>query len=619
VSGAVVENPVDKVLREGVVAGLANHTVLRHRSGALIPIDDSAAPIHGPDGTLEGVVLVFRDATAEKREELRRAFLANATQQLAEAADYRDALARIAQLAVPRLADWVGVEIADGQGRTQQVAVAHVDPAKVQFARELAHRYPPDPDAATGVPNVIRSGKAEFYPEIPKQLLERSAVDAEHLRIIRELDLRSALVVPLRGRAQVFGAMSFIYAQSDRRYTPEDLAFAEELAGRAALMIERRRLEEEAENANRMKDDFLATVSHELRTPLQAILGYASMLKQGLARDRDKALDTILRAAEAQARLIEDILDVSRITSGKLRLVFERIDTQAAVRAALDSVRPTAQARRIRIVEDLANDLGAIQGDFERLQQIIWNLLANAVKFTEPEGTVEISGRRTGSSVRIAVRDSGKGIPREHLSAIFERFRQIDSSTTRHKGGLGLGLAIVRSLTEAHGGTVSADSNGPGTGAVFTLTFPAIVAAIDNTRETTEQAPLSARPLRGIRVLVVDDEQDTRELIADVMSGAGGVVATAASAAQAYVMLQADPPHVLISDIGMPDEDGCSLLRRVRALAPEKGGDVPAIALTAYARAEDVRAATDAGFQLHLTKPVKPEKLLDAVVSWARR
>ncbi|MDQ2768610.1 MAG: PAS domain S-box protein, partial [Gemmatimonadota bacterium] len=591
-SGAVVENPVDKVLREGAVVGLANHTVLRHRSGALIPIDDSAAPIYGPGGKLEGVVLVFRDASAEKREELRRAFLANATQQLAEAADFRDALATIAQLAVPRLGDWVAVEIAVGQGQTQQVAVAHVDPAKVQFARELAHRYPPDPDAATGVPNVIRTGKSEFYPEIPKQTLERSAVDAEHLRIIRELDLRSALVVPLHGRTQVFGAMTFIYAQSDRRYTPDDLAFAEELAGRAALMIERRRLEEEAANANRMKDDFLATVSHELRTPLQAILGYASMLKQGLARDRDKAIDTILRNAEAQARLIEDILDVSRITSGKLRLVLARVDAQSAVRAALDTVRPTAQVRGVRIVENLPNDLGAIQGDLERLQQIIWNLLSNAVKFTDRDGTVEISGRRTGSSLRITVRDTGKGIPREHLSTIFERFRQLDSSTTRQKGGLGLGLAIVRSLTEAHGGTVSADSNGPGTGAVFTLTFPASVAALDDTRATTERDPLLARPLRGVRVLVVDDEEDARELIADALSEAGAEVAMAASAAQAYQLLQADPPHVLISDIGMPDEDGYSLLRRVRALPPEKGGDVPAIALTAYARPEDVRIAT---------------------------
>ncbi len=619
-TGAGVENPVDKVLHEGVVVGLANHTVLRHRSGVLIPIDDSAAPIRGPDGALEGVVLVFRDASDEKRELVRRSFLADATQQLAEAADYRAAFATIAQLAVPRLADWVGIDIADGpEGHTHQVAVAHVDPAKVQFARELARRYPPDPRATTGVPQVIRTGKSELYPEIPKELLEAAAIDDEHRRIIHELDLRSALVVPLRGRAEVFGAMTFIFAQSDRRYTAEDLALAEELARRAALLIERRRVEEEAENANRMKDEFLATVSHELRTPLQAILGYASMLKRGVARDNEKALDAILRNADAQARLIEDILDVSRITSGKLRLSFAHVDLASAVRAALDAIRPTAHARRLQIVEELPDDLGAIQGDFERLQQIVWNLLSNAVKFTEPEGTIEITARRTGSSVRITIRDTGKGIAREHLSTIFERFRQLDSSTTRRKGGLGLGLAIVRYLAEAHGGTVSAESDGPGTGAAFTVTLPASVAALDYTRATGEHAPLASRPLRGIRVLIVDDEEDARELISDVMSEAGADVMKASSAAEAYQLLQADPPHLLISDIGMPDEDGYALLKRVRALPPQKGGDVPAIALTAYARPEDVRAASDAGFQLHVAKPVKPDKLLDAVSAWARR
>jgi PAS domain S-box-containing protein len=612
----VVENPVSKVLREGAIVGLANHTVLHQRNGLEIPIDDSAAPIFDPDGKIEGVVLVFRDASEEKRESLRRAFLASAAQQLVEAVDYADALAQIAQLAVPQLADWVGVDIVDGV-TTRHVAVAHVDPSKVEYARELARKYPPDRDAPTGVPNVIRTGKAEFYAEIPKSLLEAGARDAEHLRIIRELDLRSAIVVPLRGRSEVFGAISFIYAQSERRYTESDLAFAEELARRAALIIERRRLEEEAEHANRMKDEFLATMSHELRTPLQAILGYAAMLKSGHAHDVQKALDVIERNAVAQARLVEDILDVSRITTGKLRLAMARVDIALAVSAALDAVRPAAQARKIVLVEDLAPDLGTIHGDFERLQQIIWNLLSNAVKFTDPTGSVKISARRVGSAVTIAVRDSGSGIAREHLSLIFERFRQLDSSTTRRRGGLGLGLAIVRYLVEAHGGTVIADSEGLGHGSTFTVTLPANIDAV--VAREPEHRVSYVRVLQGLRIVVIDDDEDAREVIADVLREAGATVETATNAADGLALLERDPPHILISDIGMPDEDGYSLLRKVRALPPERGGDVPAIALTAFARPEDFRRALDAGFQLHIAKPVTPDSLLAAVKVWARR
>ncbi|HEY1549028.1 MAG TPA: ATP-binding protein, partial [Kofleriaceae bacterium] len=544
------------------------------------------------------------------------AFLASAAQQLVEAVDYADALAQIAQLAVPQLADWVGVDIVDGV-TTRHVAVAHVDPSKVEYARELARKYPPDRDAPTGVPNVIRTGKAEFYAEIPKSLLEAGARDAEHLRIIRELDLRSAIVVPLRGRSEVFGAISFIYAQSERRYTESDLAFAEELARRAALIIERRRLEEEAEHANRMKDEFLATMSHELRTPLQAILGYAAMLKSGHAHDVQKALDVIERNAVAQARLVEDILDVSRITTGKLRLAMARVDIALAVSAALDAVRPAAQARKIVLVEDLAPDLGTIHGDFERLQQIIWNLLSNAVKFTDPTGSVKISARRVGSAVTIAVRDSGSGIAREHLSLIFERFRQLDSSTTRRRGGLGLGLAIVRYLVEAHGGTVIADSEGLGHGSTFTVTLPANIDAV--VAREPEHRVSYVRVLQGLRIVVIDDDEDAREVIADVLREAGATVETATNAADGLALLERDPPHILISDIGMPDEDGYSLLRKVRALPPERGGDVPAIALTAFARPEDFRRALDAGFQLHIAKPVTPDSLLAAVKVWARR
>jgi CheY-like chemotaxis protein len=360
-------------------------------------------------------------------------------------------------------------------------------------------------------------------------------------------------------------------------------------------------------------------MSHELRTPLQAILGYASMLERGTARDPAKAIAAIVRNAAAQTRLIEDILDVSRITSGKLRLSMSRIDLAGVVRVALESMRPTALARRIQLVESLPADLGDVYGDFERLQQIVWNLLSNAVKFSEPGGLVEVRGERAGLALRVVVRDTGQGIPPEHLSIIFERFRQLDSSPTRQRGGLGLGLAIVRYLVEAHGGTVGAESAGQGMGATFTVSLPACRDGFARDDAAHERRPVvEPRPLQGIRVLVVDDDDDTREILRVMLSEEGASVISASSAAEALVQLQAEPPHVLISDIGMPFEDGFSLLRRVRSLPPERGGDVPAIALTAYTRREDARAAEDAGFQLHVVKPIRPEQLLQAVRSCVR-
>jgi PAS domain S-box-containing protein len=620
-TGASVENPVEKVLQHGAIIGLANHTVLRRRDGTGVPIDDSAAPIRGPDGGLDGVVLVFRDASEEKRAVMRRSFLAQATEALVAATDYRDALARIVELAVPRLADWAGVDIAEpGSTRTEQLAVAHVDPAKVAFARDLAARYPPDPDAPTGVPNVMRTGKSELYPDIPTEMIEQAAVDEEHRRILRELDLRSALIVPLRGKGPVFGAISFVLAGSRRRYTQADLELAEDLARRAGLVIERRRLEEEAARANRMKDEFLATMSHELRTPLQAILGYASMLERGTARDPAKAINAILRNVTAQARLVDDILDVSRITSGKLRLSMGYVDLIAVIRAALDSIRPTAAARRVHINEQLPAELGEVVGDFDRLQQVVWNLLSNAVKFNQPDGTVDVRAERTDSIVRVIVSDSGRGIPSEHLPIIFERFRQVDSTTTREHGGLGLGLAIVRYLVEAHGGMVEATSDGPGRGATFVVTLPVPTEGLAIDDRARNSGNRTNGRLHGLRVLLVDDDDDAREPLAEVLREAGADVSTASSAAEAMTSLHAQTPNLLISDIGMPIEDGYSFLRRVRALAPPSG-DLPAIALTAYAQPEDMRASEEAGFQRHVAKPVHPEALIACIqsLSGARR
>jgi len=383
----------------------------------------------------------------------------------------------------------------------------------------------------------------------------------------------------------------------------------------------------DAEAANRLKDEFLATMSHELRTPLNAILGWASILRRG-ARDTEgleRGLATIERNALAQARLIDDVLDVSRIISGKLRLDIRRVDLIAIANAAADVVRPAAAARRVRLSVDHGSEPTIdLVGDADRLQQVVWNLLSNAVKFTPSEGSVTLRIERSGSAVRLIVRDTGSGIAAEHLPFIFERFRQVDSSTTRKYGGLGLGLAIVRHLVELHGGSVSAESKGLGHGATFSVELP--VRALHNEppeASSSSAAEHASEPtqaltlLLGVKILVIDDDEDSRLLLQTALERVGAWVRVADSAASAFKFLEQQRVDVLISDIGMPDEDGFSLMRRLRGLPMHHR--LKAVALTAYARAEDVTRALEAGFQRHVAKPANIAELARTIAELVER
>jgi PAS domain S-box-containing protein len=387
----------------------------------------------------------------------------------------------------------------------------------------------------------------------------------------------------------------------------------------------------EAETANRLKDEFLSTLSHELRTPLTAIIGWSKLLIDGEVEPekRPKALEIIVRNARFQAHLIDDLLEVSRIITGKLRLEFSSCDLRPVIEAVVESLRPTAEAKAVRLELLLEPDVALVYGDVDRLRQVIWNLLSNAVKFTPRNGSVAVKLQRTESQVVIAVRDSGEGIKRDFLPHVFERFSQSDGSTTREHGGLGLGLAIVRHLVELHGGTVRAESPGERLGSTFVVTLPLMEAAGSQIQRPTFQGDdlVVAEPRRvahspslaGLRLLIVDDELDFRELVTVMLGRYGAVVKTAASASEALVYVENWNPDVLIADIGMRDEDGYGFIRKVRALSSEKGGSTPALALTAYTREDDRLRALSAGYQIHLAKPITGPELAVAVANIAGR
>jgi PAS domain S-box-containing protein len=455
-------------------------------------------------------------------------------------------------------------------------------------------------------------------------LISMPAVSTEHGYAQMQQAVR---ISPLSHEDRVIGTLTIIEDVTER--VAREAELQAQIEARSRLLASEKLARSEAERANRLKDEFLATISHELRNPLNAIMGWAHMLRLGKLTDvnAERAVETIYRNAKSQAQLVADLLDVSRIISGKLRLDVRQVDLIYIINAAIDSIRPAADAKGIRLQTMLDPAAGPISGDADRLQQIVWNLLTNAVKFTPKGGRIQVKVQRINSHVEIAVIDSGVGISKEFLPYVFDRFRQADASITRTHGGLGLGLSIVRQLVDLHGGSVSVHSEGEGKGTTFTITLP-FVGIVSNQNEAESVHPTQGEEvnsfeglpsLQGLKVLVVDDEADTRELIREVLKECGSEVITSNSAADALVALEEHKPDILISDLGMPDEDGYSLISKIRALPDERGGQIPAAALTAYARAEDRMRVLRSGFQFHLPKPVDSAELVTVVASLAGR
>jgi PAS domain S-box-containing protein len=453
-------------------------------------------------------------------------------------------------------------------------------------------------------PEDVAAGKPPRELEIAR---EHGRFEEESFRVRCDGTLfwANVIITPVRDtRGELVGFAKVTRDLSARRQTEEvERALFREQSARSA-----------AENANQMKDEFLATVSHEIRTPLNAILGWAFILRDPeMSASIPKGMDSIQRNAQSQAKIIDDILDVSRIITGKLKIEVKPTNLVDIVAESIDVVRPSAVAKKIEIEWASRSAPVVLLIDPDRIRQVIWNLLSNAVKFTGSGGVVSVSVEEEASAVTVAVTDTGRGIDPSFLPFVFDRFRQADGSTTRAIGGLGLGLAIVRHIVELHGGTVVAES--AGAGATFRVSLP--LGAATGSQPALRADKLASatvhRNLEGVRVMVVDDDADARDLLHDVITSAGATVTVAKSAEEAFDLVLRSRPQVLVSDVAMPGEDGYSLARRIRALAPEAGGRIPALALTARTRAEDRKRAEDAGFSAHLGKPVVPSELIAAI------
>ena len=621
---------------------------LQPRHDKLFNASLTVTPVREPGGKVIALRWLLRDITERKqmeeqqrlliREQAAReaaetqaeqsAFLAEASHLLASCLDYHTTLNQVAQLAVPRRADWCFIDLAENNPALfNQPVVAATEPdQKSRILERRANDLLPF-EGDYGAAKVLKTGEPELITDIPDAFLMSIARDATHLDLLRQFNAKSYMIVPLIAREQTLGTMVFVSSKPERRYSRVDLMMAVELAQRCAIAIDNARLYQEALQGNRIKDEFLAIVSHELRTPLNAIMGWVTILRNRTvnAVTTHRALETIERNAQSQKKLIADILDISRMMRGKIRLNTYPVRLDCIVSAVIENVRPTADLKEIQIESIIDPSLASVMGEPERLQQIVWNLLSNAVKFTPQGGRIEVrleqgTGDLWGCPyAQIAVRDTGKGIRPEFLPYVFEYFRQADGTTTRSHGGLGLGLAIVRQLVEMHNGVVYATSEGEGRGATFIVQLPMIHSEQKQPQEKYRVVLDNFPALDGLRVVVVDDCADTLELIAFILEQCQAQVQTATSVEEAIKAIAQLKPDILISDIGMPDEDGYSLIRQVRTLEADQGKPILAVALTAFAREEDRTRTLDAGFQMHLPKPIEPAELVAVVANLTGR
>jgi PAS domain S-box-containing protein len=556
-------------------------------------------------GEPERMIGVGMDVTQQTRAAQNARFLASASATLASLVDFNSTLQKVASLAVPYFADWAAIDVFESDGALRRVAVAHVDPAKVALAQELHRRHPPDPSSPHGAWNMLRTGEAEWVREITDEMLAKTTQDADLLAVIRELGLKSYIGVPLKVRDRILGVVTFISAESGHLYDESDLAVAQDVAHRGAVAIENSLLYRELKEADRRKDEFLATLAHELRNPLAPIRNSLQILR--MPRIGEEVVRQTTEMMERQVhhlvRLVDDLLDVSRVMRGKIELRRESIELASIVARAVETAQPLIDAQGHSLEISVPRESMLLYVDPVRVAQIVGNLLTNAAKYTQANGRIWLSATTEGPQAVLRVRDTGIGIDPALLPHVFDLFVQADHSFAKAQGGLGIGLTLVKNLVEMHGGAVVARSEGLGKGSEFVVRLP-LATPPPTTEEAIGESAKSPGARLGHRVLVVDDNRDAATSLSMLLKLHGHDVCTAFDGRKSLAIAAELRPAIVFLDIGMPGMDGYEVARRLRTIPGLE--DVVLVALTGWGQAEDRRRTDEAGFNHHLVKPPEP-------------
>lgn len=588
---------------------------VKRRDGTTFVAFVTDTPLLDEQGNVKAIIGISVDITNRKRLENSLQLLANASATLADVVDYESTLQKVAALSVPRFSDWCAVDIAEPGGTLRRLAVAHVDETKVRLAQELDERYPPQRDVAYGAYHVLCTGRPEMMAELPDSVLVEVAADENHLRILRELGLKSYMCLPLIARGKTLGVITFVAAESGYSYTEGDLAFAEELSRRAAISIENARLYRELQDAARRKDEFLATLAHELRNPLAPIRNGLQVMRLSGSENGivTEARSMMERQLNQMIRLVDDLLDVSRITRDKLELKKQRVELEALLLSAVETSRPLIEQAGHTISVTPPSTRVFLDADMTRLAQVFSNLLNNSAKYTPSGGHIWLVAEAFENEVAVKVRDNGLGIPAESLPRIFQMFSQVDRNMEMAQGGLGIGLTLVRRLVEMHGGTVEAYSDGPGQGSEFTVRLPILKTAHAVLQASTTANGLMAKR----RILIVDDNHDAAMTMGMMLKLMGNDIHTVHDGLAAVEAAEQFRPDMILLDIGLPKLNGYDVCRRIRTQPWSVGMEI--IALTGWGQEDDRRRSKEAGFDHHLVKPVEVAGLEKLLASPAAR